>query len=121
MKKNLIILGLAILAIFLLLILGQSAPKPNLDLSSFAQCLREKNITMYGAAYCHFCQQEKNLFGGAFKFVPYVECPKQPNECLAKGVNGFPTWIFPDGKKIEGFQSLEKLAEESGCALKAQN
>ena len=37
--------------------------------------------------------------------------------CLEKGVNGYPTWIFPDGKKLEGEQGLQRLSEESGCSL----
>ena len=117
MKRNLIVFGLAILVLVLLLIWSQSSSKPNVDLTSFAQCLKEKKVTMYGAEWCKFCNRQKQLFGTAFQFVPYVECPKQPNECLAKGVNGFPAWIFPNGKKVEGLQSLERLAEESGCVL----
>ena len=92
---------------------------------NFAQCLAEKNITMYGAEWCVHCQNQKELFGNSFQYVPYIECPDNTQLCIDKGVNGYPTWIFPpansgqvpDGKKLEGEQTLEKLSQESGCAL----
>ena len=94
-----------------------SAPNP---LDSFAQCLAVKNVTMYGADWCPHCQKEKAMFGSAFQYVPYVECPDDPKQCLDLGVQGYPTWIFPDGRRLVGEQGLEKLAQESGCTLPAK-
>ena len=91
--------------------------KASPEVVAFAKCLAQKGITMYGAEWCSHCQEEEALFADAFKLVPYIDCPKQPKECLALGINNYPTWLFPDGKKIEGFMSLEKLAEESGCVF----
>lgn len=87
------------------------------ELDSFARCLAEKNITMYGADWCPHCQNEKKAFGDSFRLVPYVECPDSPQKCLAEGVKGYPTWIFPNGKKLEGEQGLKNLSRESGCEL----
>ncbi|MDO8664083.1 MAG: hypothetical protein Q7K44_00810 [Candidatus Liptonbacteria bacterium] len=87
------------------------------SLDSFAQCLASKGITMYGADWCPHCQNEKNRFGSSFRFVPYVECPDDPKRCIAAGVTGYPTWIFPDGIRLEGDQELQKLSDESGCRL----
>jgi hypothetical protein len=86
-------------------------------LDGFAQCLASKDVTMYGAEWCPHCKNQKKLFGAAFQYVPYVECPENTNLCIAKGINGYPTWIFPDGQKLEGEQSLEKLSELSSCPL----
>lgn len=100
--------------------------KPNTGkgLDDFAKCLKSKNIVMYGADWCPHCQNEKNAFGDSFQFIQYVECPKNPNRCLAAGINSYPTWIFPaspaggpDGRKLQGEQGLEKLSQESGCPL----
>ncbi|MDP2598527.1 MAG: hypothetical protein Q8P49_01715 [Candidatus Liptonbacteria bacterium] len=88
---------------------------------AFAQCLAEKKITMYGANWCPHCQNEKQALGSSFRFVPYVECPDEPEKCLAQGVNGYPTWIFPDGRKLEGEQGIKKLSQESGCPLPARS
>jgi len=100
-------------AVFFLISGGSNNPA----LDAFAQCLAEKKVTMYGADWCPHCQNEKKAFGSSFKFIPYVECPKDPKRCLAAGISGYPTWIFPDNKKFEGEQGLEKLSKESGCPL----
>ena len=84
---------------------------------SFAQCLAEKKITMYGAVWCPWCQKEKAGFGDSFKYVPYVECPDNPQKCLSLKIDGYPTWIFPDGKKLQDYQGLQKLSVASGCPL----
>ena len=86
-------------------------------LDGFAKCLASKNITMYGTPWCEWCQKQEALFGKSFRLVPYVDCSKNPQECASKGINGTPTWIFPDGKTLVGYQELEKLAKESGCEL----
>ncbi|OHB22850.1 MAG: hypothetical protein A2939_03520 [Parcubacteria group bacterium RIFCSPLOWO2_01_FULL_48_18] len=91
------------------------------DLDAFAKCLADRGITMYGADWCPHCQNQKKAFGSSFGFVPYVECPDDPKRCLTAGISGFPTWIFPNGKKLEGEQELQKLSEESGCSLPAFN
>jgi len=87
---------------------------------TLAQCLTEKGAVMYGAEWCPHCQNEKKAFGDSFRFVSYVECPDDPQKCLAAGINGYPTWIFPDGRKLEGEQGLKKLSQESGCVLPNQ-
>ncbi len=86
-------------------------------LDEFAQCLSGKGAKMYGAYWCPHCQNEKSAFGNSFRFVDYVECTDRPNDCIAAGINGYPTWIFPDGRKFEGEQGIEKLSVESGCTL----
>lgn len=121
MKNNLIAIAvLAALAVGGAALLA-APPKTTLALDSFAQCLKEKGITMYGAGWCPHCQNEKKAFGDSFKFVPYVECPDEPKRCLDAGVTGYPTWIFPHGEKLVGEQGLQKLSEESGCTLYSEN
>jgi len=60
---------------------------------AFAECLTQKGFTMYGASWCPHCQQEKSYFGTSFKYIHYVECPDNTDLCIAKGVQGYPTWI----------------------------
>ncbi len=83
----------------------------------FAKCLATKDATMYGAVWCSHCQAQKALFGASFQYIKYVECPDNINVCLEKGIKGYPTWIFTDGKKVEGETSLADLAKASGCEL----
>ncbi len=117
-KRSLYILGALILAgVGFFVLYGFPVPDGTYD--AFAQCLKEKGITMYGAAWCPHCQREKRLFGSSFQYVPYVECPDNPQLCTEKGVTGYPTWIFPDGRRFAGEQGLQKLSAESGCPLVA--
>ena len=118
-KKTKIIIGAVILAIIVAGFYFYN--KPSIPASGkyddFAKCLLSKKITMYGAAWCAHCQSEKAAFEGSFKYVPYVECPDNPQLCLDKEIEGYPTWIFPDGKKLIGEQGLEKLSQKSDCPL----
>lgn len=124
MNKSLIqltIIGIVlILGMVIILSFFPGVPR-NGTFDAFAKCLAEKKITMYGADWCPHCQNEKRAFGDSFRFVPYVECPDNPQLCLAAGIRGYPTWIFPDGKKLEGEQGIKKLSNESGCPLPAPN
>lgn len=117
-KKILFIIGLIILAIILIVLYLYKPPLvANSKFDDFAKCLASKNITMYGAAWCSHCQNEKKAFGDSFKYVPYIECPDEPQKCLNEGVTGYPTWVFPDGRKLIGEQGLEKLSQEGGCSF----
>ena len=93
-----------------------------MSLEGFAKCLTEKGAKLYGSSWCGWCQQQKELFGEAAQYLPYVECidsetQQMTLECQAVGIEGFPTWVF-DGEKNTGFKPLEQLAELSGCPYK---
>jgi len=119
MKRKITILIIMILAAGAMIWFLVLRPKESsADLDGFAQCLAEKGITMYGAYWCPHCQNEKRAFGDSFRFVPYVECTAEPQRCVAAGIRGYPTWIFPDGRRLEGEQGIEKLSRQSGCPLK---
>ena len=118
-KPRIIIVSLA-LAIVLILAFKFVIKKPGVNagaLDEFAQCLAQKGATMYGTYWCPHCQNEKKAFGDSFRFVSYVECSTESKKCLDAGVNGFPTWIFADGRKFEGEQGIERLSQESECPL----
>ncbi len=95
--------------------------KPTVNIQAFAQCLATKKVTMYGAYWCSHCQNQKALFGDAFKYVPYVECTENEKLCTSKGVQGFPTWIVTDANgvetKLEGEQTFDDLSRASGCPV----
>jgi hypothetical protein len=82
---------------------------------TLAKCLAREKITMYGAVWCSHCQDQKKAFGEAWKYVPYVECPQNIQSCISKGVESYPTWMKPDGEKIDGFTELKRLADWAGC------
>lgn len=86
-------------------------------LEALAKCLSDQGALMYGTYWCPVCQSQKEMFGDAAQFLPYVECTERPQECVDAGVRGFPTWIFRDGTELIGLQEAEDLARASGCAL----
>jgi hypothetical protein len=84
---------------------------------NFAKCLTSKGAIMYGAVWCENCKIQKDLFGSSFQYIKYVECPENAKLCLDKGIEGYPTWIFTNGREIKGRDTLEDIAKVSGCEL----
>jgi thiol-disulfide isomerase/thioredoxin len=82
---------------------------------TLAECLTESGAKFYGAYWCPHCIDQKEMFGDAIDSAPYVECTEEEVACNAAGITGYPTWIFGDGTMTQGAQSLETLAELSGC------
>jgi hypothetical protein len=89
---------------------------------SFAKCLATKQAKMYGLYWCPHCIEQKEEFGAAFQYVPYVECaakglPEMTAECKAAGVKLFPSWQFGAEPPNEGKLSLSALSDKTGCSL----
>ncbi len=90
---------------------------------SFAKCLTQKNVVMYGAYWCPHCANQKALFGPqGVKELNYIECDprgKYANQalCVQKGIRSYPTWIFTDGSISKGELSLTELSSKSTCPL----
>lgn len=113
-----IIILLGISAIIWIVYSRMPAPnKKPVNLNSFAKCLKDKGVVMYGAYWCPHCQKQKKEFGDSFKFVNYVECTKEVKKCTDKKVEGYPTWIFKNGQRITGEANFEELAKKSGCKI----
>lgn len=93
---------------------------------SFAQCLSDKGVQMYGAYWCPVCKQQKAMFGKSWDYIQSVECSK-PNKqgqtqfCTDRGILSYPTWEFADGEKIEGLRTFEELAEKTNCTIDVQS
>src|ERR1700676_167181 len=88
----------------------------------FAQCLATKQAKMYGLYWCPHCIEQKQMFGDAFHYVPYVECAikdsrEEATECKVAGVKLFPSWQFGMEPPREGVLSLEALSDKTGCNL----
>ena len=83
--------------------------------------LQEKGAKMYGAFWCSHCEDQKEIFGNGAE-IPYVECfpdgwergRELATSCKAVEITGFPTWILPDGTRIEGERELAELAKATG-------
>jgi len=101
-----------------LLFFSQQNNKPG-PLDALAKCLSQKGVKMYGAWWCPHCQNQKKTFGSSWKYINYVECAigqsGQTKECKDEKIEGYPTWILPDGKRLTGEQSPQSLGSAVGC------
>ena len=89
---------------------------------SFATCIKDSGTKFYGAFWCPHCQNQKALFGSSAKLLPYIECSTPDGRgqlpvCNEAGVEGYPTWVYPNGTKESGEISLARLSEVTNCPL----
>lgn len=89
---------------------------------AFAQCIAESGVKFYGAFWCPHCQNQKEMFGSSEKLLPYIECSTPNGQaqlqiCIDAGINGYPTWEFADGSRMNGEVPLVTLSEKTGCPL----
>jgi hypothetical protein len=118
-RKMLIWGGIAVL---LIAIYGAWWYYANHRYDNFAKCLASKQAKMYGLYWCPHCRDQKEMFGKAFRYVPYVECAVKgvsgiTPECKAAGVKLFPSWQFGSNPPKEGVYPLEELSDKTGCSL----
>lgn len=89
------------------------------DLKRLAEHLEARGDVFYGASWCPHCQQQKDVFGAAAEFLPYVECaphgPRGPRAtaCQLAEIRNYPTWMI-DGRKVERLMPPELLAKLTG-------
>jgi len=97
---------------------------PQAEIDALAKCITEKGGVMYGTFWCPKCAQVKKNFGGAMKYITYVECdPRGENEqselCLEKEIDKYATFVFNDDPNKEnwlvGVPTFEELATKAGC------
>lgn len=86
--------------------------------TDLATHLGEIDAKMYGAYWCPYCQQQKEMFGTAVSQINYIECdPEGENSqtqlCRDADIEGFPAWEI-NGQLYTGLRSLDQLADLSG-------
>ena len=88
----------------------------------FARCMASKQAKMYGLYDCPHCADQKEMFGAAFRYIPYIECKIRGThelapECKAAGAKLFPTWQFGNNPLEPGVLQLDQLSQKTGCSL----
>src|SRR5271165_6377157 len=86
---------------------------------AFAKCLAANHAKMYGLYWCPHCAEQKEMFGKAFRYVPYVECAIKGShdltpECKAAGVKLFPSWQFGSNPPTPAVFPLNELSDKTG-------
>jgi len=121
MKKTKIswIIGSLLVGALLVALLIMQARKPG-KYDTLAQCIADSGAKFYGAFWCPHCQAQKALFGKSANKLPYVEC-SEPNGkgqlqvCTDAKIDGYPTWEFADGTRLNGERSFEELSSKTNC------
>ena len=75
---------------------------------------------MAGSELCSHCKTQKDLFKGAFEeiMIPagaYKDCALEEEWCDEHEIYGYPSWVTPEGSRIEGVQTIANLKKASGC------
>lgn len=87
----------------------------NLDVpSSFARCLTEQGVRVYGSENSESFKAQKSLFGKSFEEIEYINCDTNSEECSQ--LVTIPTWII-DGSEYHGSFSLDIISRITGCKL----
>ncbi|QDT68985.1 Peptidyl-prolyl cis-trans isomerase A [Planctomycetes bacterium MalM25] len=88
------------------------------DLVGLAQAIADSGAVFYGAGWCPACTAQKELFEDGAGSLPFVEVtnPDRSRNQIGEdnNINTYPTWVFSDGTRAEGFQTLARLAELAG-------
>lgn len=122
MSKKLILWLVAIIIVILGVIWLARLPEKPGKYDSFAACIKDSGTLFYGTFWCPNCQNQKAKFGSSAKLLPYIECSTVDGKnqlpiCAKAGIEGYPTWDFPDGSRELGDISLEFISERTGCLL----
>ena len=87
----------------------------SVSVETFARCLTERGMKMYGTDTCGACRTQKNFFGAAFSYITYINCGTQAQVCQSRGIGYYPTWEDGSGNLHPGGQSFPSLSQMSGC------
>ena len=93
-------------------VLGASTQNPDY-LANLAISLKNAGYILYGSSSDTNTKRQKDIFGQGFSDIDYVECDQgvvnsNSQECVAKGIDIYPTWVQTD-KKFPGYKSLNEL------------
>lgn len=92
-----------------------------IDLVALAKALTDAGAKFYGAGWCPVCTAQKELFEDGAQLLPFIEVtnPDRTLNSIGQSLNidTFPTWIFANGTRLEGLQSLQVLAASAGIEI----
>lgn len=88
---------------------------------ALAKCLASKGAKLYGNCYDREFALLARSFGKAIDTIDVTMCMTCMDvymtnaDCIAQKIDDYPTWIFKDGKRLEGRQHFPTIAKAAGC------
>jgi len=91
------------------------------DLVEFAKALQQAGVRYFGADWCPFCTDQKELFQDGAQFLPFIEVTNPDRTrnatAISENITTYPTWEFGNGQRVTGIQTLQQLSTLSGVAI----
>lgn len=98
-----------------------------IDLVGFAQALTAANADFAGAAWNQSTTIQRERFQDGGQFLPFTDITDNDRslnaEATARGITSAdqPVWIFQNGNRLEGIQTLQAISNASGVAIPLDN
>ncbi len=88
------------------------------DLATLVDCLKEKEVVIYGSKTCPHCSNLVDSFGGYEIVGPiYVECSEEAEKCSSEKNTGYVPEVQISKEIYEGGRSPASLADKVGCEI----
>ena len=99
---------------------GEDDVQP-IDLVALAQSLSDADAVLYGAPWDSATTAELRMFDdGAplLDFQDVTNADRTPSElAIDRDITTYPTWLFADGSRLEGTQTIDSVASAAGVEL----
>lgn len=107
------VLAFLLIICFFLFVSGYSKESGSGEIGSkaFFKCV-SRSSKLYTFEGCRHCTNQKSILGDGLDIIEVIDCRVEWEKC--SGINAFPTWVI-NGEKILGVQTLESLAQRTGC------
>lgn len=93
----------------------------NVDMKALAKAIADSGARFFGADWCPFCTEQKEVFGEGYSNLPFIEVTN-PNHTLNQigidnNITQLPTWVFTDGTRVTGVLDIEELVNYTGISI----
>ncbi|MDZ4656578.1 MAG: peptidylprolyl isomerase [Bythopirellula sp.] len=91
------------------------------NLVAFAQALSAAGAKFFGAGWSAETTSQREVFEDGGQFLPFVEVTnpnRTPNQTATdNNITTYPTWVFSDGSRLVGVQTLQALSDHTGIDI----
>jgi len=83
----------------------------NRKLNNAIDKISEAGYYIVGSSSCGYCTKQLQALGKNVDKIKFYDCAKDDTMCKRHAIDGFPTWVSPDGTLDPGFKPEETLIE----------